>query len=506
MGLLRFHYPAPLVDDWPEKQQGYLVGVDGRIYPTRVEHDGQYIGYRRDTSESCKLTVPFAIPGHGRPILQTTSLIETNEPYQLQVELARGKLVQIRNQAAQWELAGMYLPVEYAAAAHAAHQFFAKAACAKDDEFRAADFAMRSLVAACDAGLILARAYYAQALAGRQQRYPNLPALLSCDVGMSVLDPVVGDHFCEAFNSATIPVPWAEIEPTEGEYQWDRAEQLLTWCESRKLMVRGGPLIDLGPRGLPAWLGNWEQDFFNLQSFVCDFVETAITKFLGRIRLWEIATRMNTGGALSLTEESRLTLVARVLEVARNVDEEAQLVLRVDQPWGDYQALGQHRLAPIQLVDALLRSGVGLTGVNLEIAMGYFPRGTAYRDMIELSRLIDLWSVLGVPLFVTLSCPSSAAPDPLAAADMEVATAVWPRPIDEHLQAEWLADFLPLVMSKPSVAGVAWRHFSDHDPHLLPQSGLLRADQSPKPALQQLIAFRTNYSRRDLPPYPDATP
>ena len=63
----------------------------------------------------------------------------------------------------------------------------------------------------------------------------------------------------------------------------------------------GGPLIDLAPNGLPAWLWQWENDVLNLQSFVCDFVETAISRYYGRIRNWDIAARANSGGALTLS-------------------------------------------------------------------------------------------------------------------------------------------------------------------------------------------------------------
>ena len=75
-------------------------------------------------------------------------------------------------------------------------------------------------------------------------------------------------------------------------------------------------------------------------------------------------------------------MTAELIEdVARQVDEEAQLIIRIDQPWGEYQSRGQHRLSPLQIVDALVRSGVGLSAVNLEVAMGYFrPGGSARRD------------------------------------------------------------------------------------------------------------------------------
>ena len=160
--------------------------------------------------------------------------------------------------------------------------------------------------------------------------------------------------------------------------------------------------LDLSLNGLPKWLDQWGHDFFNLQSFLCDFVETAVQRYAGKIRLWEVSSRVNTGGALNLTEENCLTLVARTLEVARRVDEESQFLIRIEQPWGTYQTRGQHRLAPVQFVDALLRCGVGLAGVNLEIAVGYAEHGSSSRDLLDFSRMLDVWSGLEIPLHITL--------------------------------------------------------------------------------------------------------
>ena len=47
---------------------------------------------------------------------------------------------------------------------------------------------------------------------------------------------------------------------------------------------------------------------------------------------------------------------------------------------------GEHRLTPFQFVDALVRSSLGLSGVNLEIAVGYDPIGTRRRDLLAVSR------------------------------------------------------------------------------------------------------------------------
>jgi len=485
MGLMRFMVqPELLQSDWPEIQHGYLCGADGRVFPTRIEVDGQVVLCRRTSSESAKFHVGWPIAGYGRPVTATASLPEREAPYLLAVELARGKIVQIRNQASQWEVAGMKVPAEFTRTSSAAHRLFAKAASAQDHPDEAGRLANEALSFACQAAESLTMAYARQAMAGRQQRYPQLPALLGCELGCEPLSAEAEQIYLKTFDSAVIRCSWKEIESAEGEYNWEPIDRQLEWCETHKLKVRAGPLIDLGPGGLPTWLANWEHDLLNVQSFVCDFAETVISRYQGRIRSWEVVARPNSGGALTLNEESRLTLTARILDIARQVDEEAQLLIRIDQPWGDYQARGQHRLSPLQLTDALIRSGIGLAGVNLEIACGYLPRGSALRDLLDVSRLIDSWSQLQVPLQISLASPSSTSMDPQASIDQRVDSRFWPDTVDETQQARWVAELLPLLLAKPAVAGVSWCTFSDAVSHEFPHSGLLRPNGTPKQVLE----------------------
>jgi hypothetical protein len=503
MGLIRFAvHPASIMEDWPEVYRGYLTGADGRVFPTRIEVDDQIVGCRRTTSESCKFHVAFPVPDFGRPIVTTASLPEREQPYLLVVELARGKIVQVRNQASNWELAGMQIPAAFAEPSRAAHLAFGKAASSQSNPALAAELATEALRHAFRAAEVLTMGYSAQALAGRLQRFGGLPASVGCELQGAIPNPDANELFTAAFNAATIAVPWRSIEAVEGEYDWDPIDRQLEWCEQQKceqqkLMVRGGPLIDLGPDGLPPWLARWDHDIFNLRSFVCDFVETAISRYVGRIRIWEVVARANSGGALTLNEEGRLMLTAAVLGVAKQIDEEAQLIIRVDQPWGDYQARGQHRLSPLQFVDALHRSGVGLAGVNLELAMGYLPRGSARRDLMDISRLIDSWSILNLPIHVTLACPSSSDDDPLSYPDWEVESRLWPAECSEESQAVCVDRVMELLLAKPSVAGVFLSHFSDATPHQFPFAGVLRADGGAKSALERIITQRQRHKRRD---------
>lgn len=494
MGVMRFVVPqCETLRDWPEIFRAYASGLDQSVWPTRVEFDGQTIICRRQNSESSRLHVAWPVEGFGRPILTTAMLPERDAPYLLALELARGKIVRVRNQLAEWQSLDLPLSDEFHQNYAQAHRDFGRSAGCQEDVEKSTRFAQAAIAQACRADELLAKAYSQQFLQSRHQQYSKLPTSLGCRLGETLPDEPSQKLFCTAFNSVSVPIEWRIIEPVEGEYAWNALDTAVDWCLKNRLVVRGGPLIDLSPDGMPKWLWEWEQDYWNLQSFVCDFVETAVSRYQGRCRIWELAAYANSGGALVLGEEQRLTLVAKALEVARHVDEEAQFLIRIDQPWGEYQARGQHRLSPLHFADALVRAGLGLSGIDLEIAIGYRPRGTPSRNLIDFSTMIDRWCGLGLPLQVTLAFPSGDGPDPQANSDLEVDRAAWKKNWSPEAQAEWIDMLLPLLIAKPAVAGIYWAHFSDATPHTFPHSGLIALDGTPKPALQHVIDYRQTH-------------
>ena len=487
MGVMKFQvHPDSLMAGWPEAQNAYITGFDGRVFPSRVEIEGNTVACRRPASDSGKFNVAWPVPGFGRPVLTTSSLREQETPYQLAVELARGKICQVRNQVATWDQLGMQIPDAFHPAHHEAHSLFAKSVSLKSDPVAASDLATQAITKACEAAELLTRSYTDQRLAIRVRKTGQRPVSLGCNLGHAQPDASWETLLPGTFNAAAIPIEWRYIEQEEGNYDWSWLDAQVDWCQQHKLVMLGGPLLDLSPRGLPKWLEQWGHDFFNLQSFLCDFVETAVSRYHGKIRLWEVSARVNTGGALNLSEENCLTLVARTLEVARRVDEESQFLIRIEQPWGTYQSRGQHRLAPVQFVDALLRCGVGLAGVNLEIAVGYNDRGSASRDSLDFSRMLDVWSSLEIPLHITLAFPSSNDPDPQASSGISTEPNGWKSAVSEEAQAEWVDTFLPLLIAKQSVTGIYWSHLTDAAPHDFPNAGLIDAAGRPKKALHSL--------------------
>jgi GH35 family endo-1,4-beta-xylanase len=443
-------------------------------------------------TESGSLQIPWPVQGFGTPMLRTATLAQRATPYWLPLELARGKLDQVRNQLANWQSIGLKVEAALHEELGEAHRRFYRAATSsREDQGNAR--AQEALAAALRVGENLVGHYGRQVLALRHQQYARLVTLWGCQLGDVGPDATWSKTIPAAFNSVRVPMNWRHIEPEEGQYQWDVYDRQVKWCRQHRLVMRGGPLVLLGSEGLPDWLWLWEQDAANLLSCMSDFVETAVSRYQSRIRIWEVTARTNTSDSLSLSEEQRLRLTVQMLEVARQVDPEARFLIRLDQPWGEYVATGEHDLSPLHFADTLLRAGLGLTAVDLEINFGYASPGSWPRDLLEFSRLLDQWSYLGIPLYVTLAVPSGEGPDPRATGSTIALRDAWSRPWDEAAQNEWIERYLPLILAKPAVQAVTWCHFSDADPHELPHAGLVRADGTAKPALHTLAKFRKEH-------------
>ncbi len=107
--------------------------------------------------------------------------------------------------------------------------------------------------------------------------------------------------------------------------------------------------------------------------------------------------------------------------------------------------------------------------------MGMTPRGSYCRDVLEVSRLLDLYNLLLIPLSVTLGYPSSALPDPDADPELRLDAGRWRDGFTPQTQADWLGTFAPLALCKHYVHTVRWAHFSDADAHQFPHCGLVDA-------------------------------
>jgi hypothetical protein len=496
MGTLVFELPGDLpADDVTLLEHAYVAGgQDGMPYLTRAVVEPGKLSLSRDVDESGFLVAPWTIPNAGRFLVASATLIERDRPYQLPLELARGKVNQLRSQASDWQMGGLQLPMNLTRQIRNATLAFSKAVTHTPVE-QARDQAQQALYQGYQAAEGLVQVYTNQLFQMRHLRQSRFDTALSCRLGPTPPSSPVADELKQTCNAVCIPFSWSEVEPGEATYRWEPYDDLLTWAENQGYLVTGGPLIDFSTQGLPDWLWLWQRDLSGIAGFLCDYVETVVKRYRGRIRSWQLTAGSNCSEVLSLGEDELLWLTVRLVEAARQVDPSLDLSVGVAQPWGEYLALQERNHSPFVFADTLIRSGVHLTALDLEVLMGIWPRGSYCRDRLELSRMLDLYSLLGVPLQVSLGYPSDGAADDHADPDLFAGAGTWHEGYTPDSQADWASDYAALVLCKPFVRTLRWAHLSDADAHQFPNAGLVNAEGKTKPVMERLRELRQKHLR-----------
>jgi hypothetical protein len=496
MGTMSFLLPEGLTPDAVRELERSCIagGPDGMPWPTQVSIESGRLVARRQVEESGCLVVPWKLDSAGRLLSATATLIEREAPYHFLVELARGKVHQLRTQCAEWQAGGLQVPAELAQQIRDASIGFARAATMPPSEQVGAE-AQAVLELAYRAAEELVRQYIEQMFQARHLRQPRLDTTLGCRLGAAPLVGAQAEALLQAGNSVCLSLTWKEVEPTEANYRWEAYDAILEWAQALGLTVTAGPLIDFSPTHLPEWLWLWERDLSSIATFMADYIQTAVKRYHGRIRTWQLTAASNSASLLGLGEDEMLWLTVRMVEAARQVDPKLEIVIGIAQPWGEYLALEDRAHSPFVFADTLIRSGLNLAALDLEMVMGPWPRGSYCRDLLNVSRMLDLYTILGVPLRVTLGYPSSDAPDSGANPEVKVAAGSWRHGFSVESQADWASSYVALALCKPSVRGVQWMHLSDAEPHLFPHCGLFDAQNKPKPVLERLRRLREEHLR-----------
>ena len=489
MGMMRFRvFPCERITE-EMAQQAYLSGLDRTPWPVRTSIEGGQVAIQRSVSDSANVHVPWPVEGYGQLTLTSGSLMERPEPYWLPLELVRGTIVQVRNQLSEWELIGLAVPAAVYTKLAAAVERFSRATVETEDSAVSAGYAEVALRAALAAADLLAAAYADQALALRRRNGGKQTLALGADLGPALLDQPTSRRFLMTFNAALAPICWRDVETTEGSFSWTTSDKQIEWCRGHGLKVLAGPLLLLDPRAVPDWLYLFEDDFESVLDFGSALIRAAVGRYRGKVDCWICAGRLNAPEVFTFSEQQRLRLVARSIELVRSLDPDTPVLVSFDQPWGEYMRGRHSDFPPLHFADALIEAGLDLAGLMIEINMGYSPGGTLPRHILEFNRQLDSWTRLGLPLWLSLCAPGGEGDDPLAGRKVTLPPGVW----TAAAQQAWVARFVPLALAKPAVQGVVWNQLRDDQPHDFPHGGLFDARGQFKPALRTLAAIWQKY-------------
>ncbi len=132
-----------------------------------------------------------------------------------------------------------------------------------------------------------------------------------------------------------------------------------------------------------------------------------------------------------MIEFTRL-LVSQVKTMLPN----ARTIVTVKQPFGEYHAKFRSSVPPVLYAEMVAQAGINFEAFGLEIEMGIPQPGKFTRDLFQLSCLLDKFSSLGRPIFITaVGAPGQNGPDSGDISDGRMNPAEagrWKRPWDPY--------------------------------------------------------------------------
>lgn len=497
MGKLLFDVPES-AKEFVDKSlwtDAYVCGIEGVPFQSKIQYDGQQLTITREITNSGKLFMTCPVSGVGYRTLSTCSLRSlVNEAHLLPLEFARGSCYRARVQSDIWKRAGLSLSAKFQELMSSGTEAFLDAAGSRADLNTSAEAAIKSIELLESAISELGESYAVQSIAFRKQREPKIGTLLAGTVIPP--SPVGSDRsklFTATFNAAAVRLNWADVETDSGSFDFDDADKAVNFCANQGLRIIGGPLVDFRTRLMPHWLYLFDDDFDALLKAVIHYVETTVKHFAGRIQLWNCATGLNTPGPLALNDEQSMRLAIGILQAVRRVDPNTPAIMSFDQPFGEYLSKDRDGISPMHFADALVRSGLGMAGIGLECRFHYTENSTQPRSPVDFGQMIDRWATLGMPMLVQLVAPGASGADPHAQAPTEILKYLNESSSADAEQLKLAGPIIRTLLAKHIVHGIVWDGWTDGDPHVLPNCGLVDPSGNPRPLLDYLARVRNQF-------------
>lgn len=461
----------------------YLFGTDG-IAVRKADigfFDGQLVCEKQNL-DTAGLVLLWPVEGFGTVLLPTTCLPRRERPYCLNVELARGKLMEIVNKSEDW---AYFNSEDLGEDFEQARGLFINALNAISDMPTAAGFADEALKKAIVFADRLASAEADTMFRARAKNHGFGKGCLGFTVeAQNIKNKQYIDKLAELAGYVTIRVNWAEIERTKGEYDFSEVDKCVIALGKRRLSVGAGPLLRFEKEYIPQWLLKQKQAFENIRESAYRFVSESVMRYANRIRTWSVVSGLNCHNHFGFSFEQVLELTRAANMAVKSVDDRTRKIIEVDNPWGEYYASVAGSIPPLVYMDMVVQSGINFDAFGLSMDMDKTSPGAHMRDMMQISALLDYVSPIAKPFFIGNVCvpaDTGARGD-----DVSARQGQW----TASRQAEWLEQFYTIVLSKPFVETVIYSGLVDSGDSQAGQSGLVTKDFQPKEAFKSLKKIR----------------
>lgn len=485
----RFHEEDGISPDLAARAVG--LGADGTPTPGRVTLEPGSV-LRLETREpgAAAISLPVDAGPAGVLRLQTTLLPPSGEPYPLLYELARHRIKLYLAKGEEWGMFEGDLAPDATARFEESRDLLGRATTEADPR-RSSRLARESLIAGLDASERLASAHARLQIRRKYAGRKVSESSLGLELDLSVSTKLAESRHLEPFGLVSLPLRWAEIEPSQGRFAFDRLDRWMVALSRARRRILAGPLVDLSLDFLPDWVLARRGDATALRDAAFAFCEQVVNRYRGAVSLWNIASGLASAASDEAEVVRAIGLVRMASVLVRQLHPEGKILVEITDPFAERRWTKPDGIGPLRFLRRIGEEGIHFDSVGLRLVMGESIDGC--RDLAELASLADRFvsperhvvvSALGAP-----SEPRSGDPSG------------WHGEWEPLRQAAWLGEALPILLARPRFTTVVWGSLLDRAEAPV-RAGLYDVAGRAKPAAARLEAIRKAL-REEPPRLPD---
>ena len=481
MGEYRFRVPVDWKLDPYHSNSIHVIGLDGIPWPCRVAVSDdslepktrKVLSVSRNRDESGRLYVIYPFRERGEMLICTGTLPVREEAYELLTELGRGTLNRLRNQISIWEEGGLEIDVSVREHVSAAIGFLSESILCSDSN-RRDETAREAIEKTMDAIFGLSNSFGTQISKFRREHKQLNSFWLANTVG-------TGDQFEASLRHESFDLLEVCLHPncqSQLEKLSDgRAERI-----GKRIIV--GPWLDASVGGMQPRLMDVD-DFQARKNQLLIECRQQLDQIPFTASLIHVASGLNGIGHQHLSYPQQLQVTVDMLRLVEESCVDVPTLISFDFPWAERLAGAVGGVHPLQVADSLLRQGLPISFLGLDINLDYWPNGSVVRDPLQWIDLIDVWAQLGLPMVICLRTPTGVKSNTeLPVVDRKI-NQCHSNLTDEN-RIDFLKTVMPMMVARPSVHGIIWRQWHDLDDPRFPFGGFVNGSGVEK-TISQII-------------------
>lgn len=485
MGEFRFRVPIDWNLDPYHGNSIHVIALDGIPWPCRVAvaddplapSTNKLISVSRNRDESGRLYVLYPLEQHGEMLICTGTLPVREKPYELLTELARGTLNRLRNQISIWEEGGLEIAESIRQSVLVSTSLLSESILCQDHPQKE-NAARQSIETSMNAVFDLCRDFGAEISKFRREHEQMSNFWMANSIGNGAEFEMSLAH--KDFDLLEVCLnpgdPVREQKLAEG-----RSGEL-----GKRIIV--GPWLDASVGGMSQHLVEVD-DFQARKDRLLIECRQQLAEIPSTASLLHVVSGLNGIGHRHLSYPQQLQVTVDLLRMVEESRTELPTLISFDFPFAERLAGAVGGVHPLQIADSLMRQGLAISFLGLEINLDYWPNGSAVRDPLQWIDLVDVWAQLGLPLVICLRVPTGTGPDQVAET-MEQPINQSRSSLTDEDRIRFLQTVMPMMIARPSVHGMIWRQWSDVDDPRFPRGGLVDSAGQPKPIRHVIQAMR----------------